>query len=82
MTIKGMVISGVVLTHHTPQGEIRGTDFLLVAHDHGEDSLPVMIHDKIYNNETGYSVAEVCDPINLLLNQYDGVAVCGTETSF
>jgi hypothetical protein len=77
-----MQLSGVIIYHHTPSGEIRGTDFLVVAHGNGEDSLPVMIHDKIYNDERGYSVAEVCDPINMLLNQYDGVAVCGTESSF
>lgn len=77
-----MKISGVILTHHTPQGDIRGTDFLLVAHAEEVDSLPVMIHDYIYSGAEGYSVAEVCDPINLLLDQYDGVAVCSTETSF
>lgn len=77
-----MKISGVVLTHHTPQGDIKGTDFLLVAHTDGEDALPVMIHDRIYSTEEGYSVAEVCDPIDMLLKQYDGVAVCSTETSF
>ena len=75
-----MKLSGVRLSHYNHNDELVRTSYLIVAHTAaGDDSLAVMIHDYVYNDERGYSVAEVCDPINMLLNQYDGVAVCSTE---
>lgn len=75
-----MKLSGVQLAHYNHSDELVRTSYLIVVHnDVGDDSLAVMIHDYVYNDERGYSVAEVCDPIDMLLEQYDGVAVCSTE---
>ena len=75
-----MKLSGVQLAHYNHSDELVRTSYLIVVHnDVGDDSLAVMIHDYVYNDERGYSVAEVCDPVDMLLEQYDGVAVCSTE---
>jgi len=75
-----MKLSGVQLAHYNHNDELVRTSYLIVAHTAvGDDSLAVMIHDYVYNDERGYSVAEVCDPVDMLLEQYDGVAVCSTE---
>ena len=75
-----MKLSGVRLAHYNHSDELVRTSYLIVAHNAvGDDSLAVMIYDYVYNDERGYSVAEVCDPEDMLLDQYDGVAVCSTE---
>lgn len=71
------MLSGVILTKYSPDGEHRSTDYLIVAHV-GEDDFHVAVSHLVYHDDDGYSVVERRGAERMLMEQYDGCCLCST----